>query len=186
MRPIVVEVRGQVVAPIEQVFDVFMPMDLRKIMVGYGPLPAVTAIEDQTGDWNSVGESRIIRLADGNGMLEVLTSVERPRRFAYTVGELTHILRFLVMRFHGEWIFEAVVPAAAAAATSPPPPSPPPPPPPPPALGPAGPAVTRATWRYFFEPRSLLTKPIAAFVLTQFWRPCMQQALELATAEVEL
>lgn len=171
MKPIVVEVRGQVAAPIERVFDVFMPMDLRKIMVGYGPLPAVTAIEDQTGDWDSVGESRIIRLADGHGMLEVLTAVERPERFAYTVSELTNILRFLVTRFHGEWIFEPV-PDGPAASPAPSAPS-------------VGPAVTRATWRYSFEPRSLLTKPIAAFVLTQFWRPCMQQALELATAEIE-
>lgn len=163
MRPIVVEVRGQVAAPIERVFDVFMPIDLRKIMVGFGPLPAVVAIEDQTGDWDSVGESRIIRLADGHGMLEVLTSVDRPQRFAYTVSELTNILRYLVLRFHGEWIFEAV-PAATPSLEEP--------------------AVTRATWRYSFEPRSILTKPIAGFVVKRFWRPCMQQALELATAEV--
>ncbi|MFK7895426.1 MAG: SRPBCC family protein [Myxococcota bacterium] len=161
MKPIVVEVRGQVAAPIERVFDVFMPIDLRKIMVGYGPLPAVTAIEDQTGDWSSVGESRIIRLADGHGMLEVLTAVDRPRRFAYTISDLTNVLRFLVTRFHGEWNFEAVEQGPVA-----------------------GPDLTRATWRYSFEPRSALARPIALFVLTQFWRPCMQQGLELATAEM--
>ncbi|MAG32841.1 MAG: hypothetical protein CL908_18340 [Deltaproteobacteria bacterium] len=79
-KPIVVEVRGQLPAAIETAFDAFRSIDLRTTMVGYSPLPAVSAIEDQTGRWDSVAESRIARLADGHGMLETLTAVERPRR----------------------------------------------------------------------------------------------------------
>jgi len=156
MKPVCVEIQGQIPAPIETVFDVFLPIDLTAIMEGVGPLPAVVAIEDQTGDWSSVGESRIIRLADGHGMLETLTAVERPHRFAYQISELTNALRFLVRRFKGEWRFESRSEVG-------------------------GPEVVLATWRYDFEVRSWLTRPLAWLIITRYWRPYMERALELAS-----
>lgn len=45
MQPIVIEVEGLVAAPVETVYDVFRPIDLTTIMLGYGPLPAVSALE---------------------------------------------------------------------------------------------------------------------------------------------
>ena len=96
LKPIVIEVQGLVAAPIETVYDVFRPIDLTTIMLGYGPLPPVAGVEDQTGDWDGVGESRIIRLADGHGMLETLTAVDPPHGFSYTLSDLTNVLRFLV------------------------------------------------------------------------------------------
>jgi len=158
VKPIVIEVQGRVPAPIETVFDVFMPIDLTTIMLGYGPLPAVGAIEDQSGVWDSVGESRIVRLADGHGMLETLTRVDRPQGFAYTLSNLTNVLRLLVHRFHGTWSFEDI------------------------SLG-TEPPVVRATWRYEFDVRSRITRPIAWLILTRFWRPYMQGALERASAQ---
>lgn len=158
VKPIVIEVRGAVPASIETVFDVFMPIDLPTIMRGYGPLPAVAAVEDQSGDWDSIGESRIVRLADGSGMLETLTRVDRPRGFGYTLSNLTSALRFLVDRFHGSWTFEEV-------------------------SGPGERPVVRATWRYDFESRSRLTRPIAWLILTRYWRPYMEAALERAAAQ---
>ena len=153
MDPIVVEVQGQVPAPVDLVYDVFRRADLASIMRGYGPLPAVAGVEDQTGDWDSIGESRIIRLADGHGMLETLTSVDPPNGFGYTLSELTNVLRFLVLRFHGRWQFESI-------------------------SGPDEPPVVRAHWRYAFEPRSRLTRPLSRFILARFWRPYMAAALE--------
>jgi hypothetical protein len=164
VKPIVIEVRGQVAAPIETVFDVFRTIDLTSIMHGYGPLPAVARVEDQTGAWSSVGESRIIRLADGHGMLETLTRVDPPEGFAYTLSNLTNVLRFLVHRFHGTWAFEES-----------------------PVEGepPTGPVLVNATWRYEFDVRSQLTRPLAWLILTLFWRPYMKGALECASAQAE-
>lgn len=158
VQPIVIEIQGQIPVPIETVFDVFMPIDLTSIMHGYGPLPAVSAVEDQTGAWDSVGESRIVRLADGHGMLETLTRVDRPKGFAYTLSNLTNVLRLLVHRFHGTWAFEDCSTAGGA-------------------------PVVRATWRYEFDARSRFTRPIAGWILTLFWRPYMERALERASAQ---
>lgn len=157
-KPIEIEVQGQIPAPIETVFDVFMRIDVTTIMLGHGPLPAVTAVEDQSGAWNSIGESRILRTADGHGMLETLTAVERPSGFSYTLSNLTSVLRLLVNRFHGQWIFETTGEASA-------------------------PPVTRATWRYRFEVRSSLTRPISSLILKLFWRPYMESALERASSQ---
>ena len=162
VKSIVIEVRGQVPAPIETVFDVFRTVDLASIMHGYGPLPAVAGVEDQTGAWSSMGESRIIRLADGHGMLETLTRVDRPEGFAYTLSDLTNALRFLVHRFHGTWSFEESPVEGAP---------------------PTGRALVDATWKYEFDVRSELARPLAWLILTLFWRPYMEAALERASAQ---
>lgn len=157
-KPIVVEVKGEVAAPIRTVDAVFRPIDLTTIMRGYGPLPAVVAVEDQTGDWSSVGASRILRLADGHAMLETLTAVDGPNGFGYTLSNLTNALRFLVTRFHGRWSF---VEHGASDGSS----------------------RVEATWRYTFELRSRLARPFAWVILRCFWRPYMARALALASAE---
>ena len=158
MKPIVVEVRGPVPAAIETVFDVFLKIDLSTILLGYGPLPAVVAVADQTGEWDEIGQSRFIRLADGHEMLETLLVVDPPRHFAYDVSELTNVLRFLVRRFRGAWTFEE-------------------------STLPGGATVTLAHWRYEFAPRSRLARPLARLILHAFWRPTMERALELASAQ---
>jgi len=159
MRAIVAEVRGQLAADVETAFDVLARIDLRSIMQGYGPLPAVEGVEDQTGDWDSIGESRIIRLADGSGMLETLTAVDRPRHFAYTISEPTNALRFLVATFRGAWSFET---AGTDQATP----------------------VVKAIWRYEFKPRSILTWPLAWLIVKRFWQPYMAAALARASVQV--
>ena len=155
MNPIEVEVVGEIGAPIETVFDVLMPIDVTRILTGRGPMPAVIAIEDQTGDWNSIGESRIIRMGDGHAMLETLTGVDRPHSFTYTLSNLTNVLRLLVRRFHGTWKFESLD------------------------SGEGAPSVW-ARWHYSFEPRSALTRPLSWLILRLFWRPYMAEALERA------
>ncbi len=161
MKPIVIEVVRDVPSPAEVVFDVFMPMDLTTIMTGYGPLPAVSAIEDPSGPWDSVGTSRTIRLADGNSMLEVLTEVERPSHFSYSISKLTNVLRFLVSQFHGSWRFEPI-------------------------QSEGGTQSVRATWRYEFEVRSSITRPISWVILTLFWRPYMSRAFDRAMGALPL
>lgn len=159
MTRIAAEVEGRIPVDIETVFDVFAPIDLTTIMTGYGPLPACAGIEDQDGAWDGIGQSRIIRLADGGGMLETLTAFQRPTHFAYTINELTNVLRFLVKDFHGAWFFEDETPTDGAAPS------------------------THARWRYEFVPHSVLTWPLSWVIVKFFWRPYMAQALALASAQ---
>ena len=155
MTPIVIEVQRELSVSPAVVFDTFLPLDLTEIMTGYGPLPAVSGIEDESGPWDAVGAERTIRLADGHSMLEVLTSVQRPTKFSYTLSNLTNVLRFLVVRFHGAWSFED-------------------------ASAEEGACRVRATWRYEFETRSILTRPIAWLILILFWRPYMGRGFDRA------
>jgi GNAT superfamily N-acetyltransferase len=155
-RPVSAEVQREVKAPIEKVFDVFAPIDLTRIMLGFGPMPAVSAVEDQIGGWDAPGQSRTIRLADDSTMRETLTRVEPPGHFAYRIDELTSPLRHLTPRFRGAWWFVRV-----------------------------GPERTLARWRYEFEPRSALARPLTALVVKGLWRPYMARALELATEQAE-
>ena len=67
-------------------------------MPGYGPLPAVARVENQTGKWDAVGQTRTIRLADGTTARETLTSYDAPYYFAYTVSDVTGALRFFGAR----------------------------------------------------------------------------------------
>lgn len=87
-------------------FDVVVPIDLTSVFHAYGPLPAVTGVRDQTGDWDRAGVTRTVELADGSTAAEELTTVDRPDYFAYritfdsTLGRLVHCAR-------GEWWFES-------------------------------------------------------------------------------
>ena len=156
-----VEVEGNVAAPIETVFDVFVPIDLTTIMTGYGPLPAVTAVEDQVGCWDAAGQTRVIRLADGSSMHEALTRVERPSHFAYQIGELTSPLRYLTSGMRGAWWFSE---APESRSDEP---------------------LTHVRWRYVYEMRSALTRPLGALIIGQPWRRYMKRALALATEQAE-
>jgi hypothetical protein len=59
-----VTVEAVATASAEATFDTIVPIALPRIFTGYGPLPAVTATRDQTGEWNHVGAARIVELAD--------------------------------------------------------------------------------------------------------------------------
>jgi len=156
MDELCVEVSGIVHAPVERVFDLFMPIDLRSIMSGFGPLPAVVGIEDQVGAWDAVGQTRRLRLADGNSLREEITFVDRPHHFAYQIDELTGPLGRLVTGMRGGWWFE-----------------------------PDDAQRTHALWRYVFIERSALTRPFASLVVRAMWRPYMKRALGLATRQAE-
>jgi len=154
---IVIEVQRDLSVSADVLFDTFMPIDLTEIMTGYGPLPAVSAIETQSGPWDSVGAERTIRLADGTSMLEVITDVDRPRGFSYTLSDMTSILRLLVDRFHGSWRFLTTSTDDQS-------------------------VCVQVTWRYRFDLRSRFTWPISWLILTLFWRPYMNRAFDRAIA----
>lgn len=95
----------------------------------YGPIPPIKAVGDQSGDWQSAGQTRTIALAGGATMRETLTSVDPPNSFGYTITDITGPLATLIDHVEGEWIFD-----------------------------PAG-TGTRVTWRWTLHRKSALTAP---------------------------
>jgi hypothetical protein len=156
MRPIVTEVSGLVDADVETAFRVFASIDLSTILHGRGPLPAVTAVEKQTGAWDGVGQTREILLSDGSRMREELTRVEAPRHFAYVVSEFTGVLRHLVREMRGSWHFDPLQ---------------------------GSPSRSRARWRYEFHCTSAVATLPSLPIVRLLWTPIMQRALELASAQ---
>jgi len=55
------------------VFEYIVPIDLPLIFTGYGPLPAVNGVQNQTGGWNKAGQTRTVTLSDGSTSRELLT-----------------------------------------------------------------------------------------------------------------
>lgn len=73
----------------------------------YAALPPITQVQDQTGEWEHVGQTRLIVLSDGGTMLERLVAVEAPDRFDYELTRLRGPLGLLVRRVEGRWAFDA-------------------------------------------------------------------------------
>jgi Polyketide cyclase / dehydrase and lipid transport len=96
----------------------------------YGPIPPIKEVRGQTGDWDSVGQSRTVVLIGGGSMLEQLTQFDPPHSFGYTLSDINGPLSPLVGRVDGVWMFE-----------------------------PFG-SGTNVTWRWTIHPRSGLTAPL--------------------------
>ena len=75
----------------------------------FGPIPAIVKREDQTGDWDAVGQSRKLTLGDGGTFVERLKTVDAPRRFAYELNDFTGFFGNLVAFADAEWDFDAAV-----------------------------------------------------------------------------
>ena len=152
MNGVPVTVRGVAGAPLEQAFDVIAPIDLASIFTGYGPLPGVRGVRDQSGDWDHVGAQRVVELTDGNEARERITHFEPPGYFAYEVGPFSGPLNRLVERADGEWWF--------ARATG----------------------GTEITWTYTFIPRSrmgFVVRWVVAPMWKAYARRVLSQALRV-------
>ena len=155
-RGISVPVNGTARADVETAFDVIVPIDLPRMFRGFGPLPAVVATADQTGEWDHVGARRVVKLSDGHEANERITAYDRPRYFAYRVGPFeAGPLRHVVVEVDGEWWF------TARDATS-----------------------TAIRWTYTFRPRRYAT-PVVRLLIARLWRGYAKRALALAIDEVE-
>ena len=135
-------------APINKTFETIVPIDVPTIMPGYGPLPAATGVENQTGNWNAVGQTRTVRLADSTTAREEITLYEAPNRFGYKVSDWSGAMKFLARHAKSEWSFREIAPNQ-----------------------------TRITWRYAFAPRSIWTTWLLLAVVQLLWRGAMKQAL---------
>jgi hypothetical protein len=93
----------------DRTFAIVTPSDPTRFYPKYGPLPAVVAVRNQTGAWDAAGQSRTLVLSDGSTVVERLTVVEPPRRFAYRLSDFTGAFGNLVAFAEAEWDFDASV-----------------------------------------------------------------------------
>jgi hypothetical protein len=95
---------------VEQAFDGVLPLPLDAMFDRrYGPIPRIKSVDGPADrPWASVGQTRTIRLADGGGMREELTRVERPHAFGYVLTGISGPMAPLAERVEGLWEFEPV------------------------------------------------------------------------------
>jgi hypothetical protein len=87
-----------------EAFDRLMSARLPEIFSRrYAAFPPVRDVTDEPDDWGSVGQTRTIVLADGGRVRETLTSVDRPRGYAYLLDEIHGPLRPFVSTVEGAW-----------------------------------------------------------------------------------
>ncbi len=157
--PISATVRARIAKPRAALFDYFIPIELPRILLGYGPVPAVAATSDQSGPWDRVGSTRTVHLADGSSAREQVSACDRPAFFAYRVSEISSYLARLVLEGRGQWRFTE---AAADA--------------------------TEVSWTYTFAARSQLARLALIPVVRLLWRGYMRGGMrafgELAGREV--
>jgi hypothetical protein len=90
----------------EVAFDAVVPIDLTKHFTGYGPIPQIVGIEDQTGDWDTAGQTRRINLKDGTHVLETIEVCDRPGYFEYKVGPFSGFNRHVMSHAKGQFWFD--------------------------------------------------------------------------------
>lgn len=149
MDPVSTTVSVEVAAPQDWFFYWFLSVDLDKIMPGFGLIPGVVAVEDQTGPMYVPGSSRRLRLTDGTTAMEQATSCEPPREVRYRLYELTNLFRHLVAEAHAAIWFREVQEDR-----------------------------TRVEWQYSFYGRSLVSTLLLGLIIPLQYKGFMQSALD--------
>jgi hypothetical protein len=105
-RSVVVEQSRAIPVAVEDAFSKTIPIALPVICSRrYGLIPPIKGVQDQTGDWDAAGQTRVVLIAGGGSMREKLTSVDPPRSFAYTLSDVKGPLAPLVSTVEGKWSF---------------------------------------------------------------------------------
>lgn len=90
------------------------PLDPTQFYPRFGPLPAVVEVRDQSGTWDAVGRTRMLKLSDGGHVIETITDTtsaagsDSVALFAYELSEFQKLFGRLVDGARAEWEFEAV------------------------------------------------------------------------------
>ena len=124
-------------------------MDVPTVFRGAGPLPAVTAVRNQTGDWDAVGQTRTIVLSDHSTASETLDNYQFPHTFGYTVTGYTSVLRLLVTKGVATWHCTST------------------------------PNGTLISWQYAYHARSVLAVPVLWLLMVLFWKKYMRAAVNI-------
>ena len=105
--PLELETSRTFPASVDRAFEVVLTAPLETIFSRrFGAIPPVRRVRDQDGTWGTVGQTRVIELADGGTMREELTTVEQQREFTYRITDLTGPLKALATSLDGRWAFE--------------------------------------------------------------------------------
>ncbi|MEE1940188.1 SRPBCC family protein [Streptomyces sp. TRM 70361] len=152
--PVSVTVRETASVEPPAAFPVAVGVELPLIFTGFGPLPAVTAVRDQTGPWDRVGVSRRPVLSDGSVVHERITDHQPPSFFGYEVSGFTGLLGWAVHGARGEW-----------------------------RLAPGAGGGTAIEWTYAFRPRRFRRAPVRLAV-APLWRAYMRRALAATVREM--
>jgi hypothetical protein len=151
--------KTRILKPQAELFEYFIPIELPRILRGYGPVPAVVSTSDQSGPWDVPGSTRTVHLADRNTAREQVTDCEPSHYFAYRVGEFSNLIAHLADEARGQWWFTK-----------------------------AGQDATDVVWRYSFIARSSAAQLILLPVVKLAWRGYMRAGMgafsDLAEAEV--
>lgn len=89
----------------KQAWDALTQLDPAAFYRKFGPLPAVTGVRYQTGDWRAAGQTRTLVLSDGGSAVETTTDTDSPVLFAYELTEFQKLFGMLVSSARAEWHF---------------------------------------------------------------------------------
>ncbi|MCY7413252.1 MAG: SRPBCC family protein [Salinibacterium sp.] len=90
----------------QRAFEITGPIDPTRWYPKHGPLPAVVAVENQTGSWDAPGRTRTLLLSDGGHVVETITDAASPEYFAYELKDFQKLFGRLVSGARAEWRFE--------------------------------------------------------------------------------
>jgi hypothetical protein len=123
---------------------------------GYGPIPHVVGCELVTPSPVGVGSKRLITNGDGSVLEEVVQVHVPGKEQKYRIEKgFVPPFSWMIAAAEGHWIFE-----------------------------PDG-EQTRITWRYRFELRTMLVKPIAGFIVHGLFKRAMTRCLANMKAALE-
>ena len=89
-------------------WEVLTPIDPTRFYPKFGIIPATVAVRDQSGPWNTVGQTRTLVLSDRGHVVESITDVVEPTFFAYELTDFQKAFKVLVDHARAEWTFTAV------------------------------------------------------------------------------
>ena len=130
-RSLAVEQSRVIPVGVDEAFTGTLPLPLTSVFRHwYGPIGPIKEVRDQTGEWDTAGQTRLVLLTPSGSFHEELTSLDPPHSFGYALTGITGPSGLLVGRADGEWRF-----------------------------APSGSATT-VTWRWNIHARSALTAPL--------------------------
>lgn len=143
-------------SPINRAFKYIAPINVMHIFRGNATIPAVVDTSIKEG-WNKAGLQRTVHFKDGSRAEETLLTVKEPTSFSYKSEHFnSKILKSLVKRFEGEWLFTNM-----------------------------GSEKTKINWTYRIVPTNFLAKAIMRLVLVKALRSVLQEAMDIITNDLE-
>jgi hypothetical protein len=92
----------------KQAYVISGPLDPTTFYPRSGLLPAVVSVQDQSGNWDTIGRTRRLMLSDGGHVIETITDTDSPTYFAYELSDFQKLFGALVSGARAEWRFERV------------------------------------------------------------------------------